>query len=102
MIPEMPRVVRLTWDRSLPYKVSSGAAQRNGECWDLGTYLADPEPFLTFISVRLRLMDDFIDYLEAAPGRIEWLQYTDYENKSRQMNRDWFTLPEGEAEEETP
>lgn len=80
----------------------SGAAQRNGECWDLGTYLADPEPFLTFISVRLRLMDDFIDYLEAAPGRIEWLQYTDYENKSRQMNRDWFTLPGGEAVEETP
>ena len=80
----------------------SGAAQRNGEAWGLGVWLADPESILTFISVRFPLIDQAVEAIGKAKGRIEWLQYTDYENKSRQMNRGWFTLPGGEAGEETP
>ena len=77
----------------------SGAAQRNGERWDFGVVLADAEPVLTFLSVRLPLIDEAVNAIGNAKGRIEWLQYSDYESKSRQMKREWFALPQQEDPE---
>ena len=77
----------------------SGAASRNAECWDLGSYLVDPEDILTFISVRFPFMDDVVRFYEETEGRIEFLQYLDYENKSGQIKQGWLIPNTGATED---
>ena len=63
----------------------SGAAARNAERWGIERYSADGQEILTFANMRFLLIDDTVEYFLMHKGPIEFLQYLDYENKSKQI-----------------
>ena len=63
----------------------SGAAARNSERWGYDRFSVDGQEIQTFVNMRFRLIDDTIRYFQRHEGEIEFLQYIDFYNKSKQI-----------------
>jgi len=67
----------------------SGAFARNAQRWNLEKTIADGYEIISFISTRFAMLDQVLSNFAAHDGKIEMLDYTDYENRSCSLT-DWF------------
>lgn len=60
----------------------SGAFYRNAQRWNLEKPIADGYEIVAFFSARFAMLDEVLSKFAAYEGKIEMLDYTDYENRS--------------------
>ena len=67
----------------------SGAFYRNALRWNLENSVADGYELISFIATRFAMLDTVLSRFAAYDGKIDMLDYTDYENRSCSMV-DWL------------
>ena len=67
----------------------SGAYPRNAQRWNMEKTTADGYEIISFISARFAMLDTVLSRFAAYDGKIDMLDYTDYENRSCSMV-DWL------------
>ena len=67
----------------------SGAAYRNAVRWEFAATEVDGYEIIAFISARFAMLDKVLSTFAAYEGKIDMLDYTDYENRSCSMV-DWL------------
>lgn len=63
----------------------SGAFARNAQRWNLEKSNADGYELVAFVSTRFAMLDKVLSGFAAYDGKIDMLDYTDYENRSCSM-----------------
>ena len=67
----------------------SGAVARNAQRWNHELYMVDGYGIVSFLMTRFTVLDTVFEKIAQHEGRIDWLDYTDYENRSCSMV-DWL------------